>query len=337
MHARSCGTHSNPTRHALELTVVQNDRLCDEHYRLRVSSSRPIDARPGQFVELRCERLMDEHGSVGGEGTCEGAQHGLVTRRRSSGPVLLPRPFSLAGLRTVAGRSEIDLIYRVVGPGTRWMAGLRVGDHVAALGPLGNCFDLAPSGATAYVIGGGVGLPPMIWLAECLRARGCQVVAFCGARTERLMALTLTGSVSTDPTSPSMAAEEFARHDTPVVLTTDDGSLGVKGLVDSAVDAYHAAHRPSGNALTVYTCGPEPMMRAVAAWSEQRDVPCQVCMERMMACGIGTCQSCVVAIRSDDAPAGFVYKLCCTDGPVFDAREVLWDQPIAPPAKKVSG
>lgn len=244
------------------------------------------------------------------------------------GPVLLPRPFSLAGLRHVDAQSELDLIYRVVGPGTAWMAGLRDGDRVQALGPLGNHFDVPTDRTRAYLVGGGVGLPPMIWLAERLRAAGHEVIAFCGAKTRRLMAMTLTATASTDPAEPCMAADEFARHGTAVVPATDDGSLGFKGLVSSAMAAHHAAHPCPNDRLVVYTCGPEPMMRAVARWCADRDVRCQVCMERMMACGIGTCQSCVVAIRDDTATAGYAYRLCCTDGPVFDACDVVWEQPV---------
>ena len=302
-------------RGALNLTVLENERLCDGHYRLTLRCSASIDARPGQFLHLRCKRSR--------------AGQADESSRASDGPVLLPRPFSLAGLRTVDGGCAIDLIYGVVGPGTAWMAGLRAGDCVSGLGPLGNGFDAPSTPSRAYVVGGGVGLPPMIWLAERLSAEGHEVVAFCGARTGGRMALTLTEPVSTDPRETCMVAKEFAKHGTPVVLATDDGSLGVAGSVVSAMNAYHAARTDAGDVSIVYTCGPEPMMQAIAAWCDDREIPCQVCMERMMACGIGTCQSCVVAIRDDAAPAGHVYKLCCTDGPVFDAREVVWDPPVA--------
>jgi len=330
MEDRSSRTSDTPSKHvrrALALTVTENVRICDEHYRLVMRCPPEIGARPGQFLQLRCGQWSDQGEQDRAEAIDEN-QWGGASLRWAGGPVLLPRPFSLAGVRTVDGQTEVDILYRVVGPGTTWMSGLRAGDTVAALGPLGNGFDVPSDRPRAYLVGGGVGLPPMIWLAECLRAAGHDVVAFCGAKTGRLTALTLAGAPSTDPTEARMTAEEFARHGTPVILTTDDGSLGVKGLVNSAMEAYHAAHPSANDRLIVYTCGPEPMMRAVAHWCLDRGIRCQVCMERMMACGIGTCQSCVVAIQDASAPAGYVYKLCCADGPVFDARDVVWDQPV---------
>jgi len=301
-------------RAVLDLSVVENARLCDDHYRLTLRCSSNIDAQPGQFVHLRCRRSH-----IAGAGESSEAM---------DGPVLLPRPFSIAGLRAIDGGCAIDLIYGVVGPGTTWMAGLRPGDGITALGPLGNAFDAPPTPGRAYVVGGGAGLPPMIWMAERLAAEGHRVVAFCGARTGGRMALTLTGPIPTDASEPCMAAEEFARHGTPIVLATDDGSLGVAGSVVSAMSAYHAARTDGQDVSIVYACGPEPMMRAAATWCDEHGIRCQVCMERMMACGIGTCQSCAVAIRDDAAPNGHVYKLCCTDGPVFDAREVVWELPV---------
>lgn len=296
---------SNTARQVLELVVVENGRICDEHFRLRLAGPRAIYAGPGQFVQLRCRRLGEEDGAVD--------------------PVLLPRPFSLAGVETTDSGCELEIIYRMVGPGTRWMMGLGPDDRVRALGPLGNRFEIPRDRPTAYVVGGGMGLPPMIWLAERLRAVSCDVVAFCGARTAGLMALSLTRPATTEASRPNLAAEEFARHGTPAVMTTDDGSMGVPGLVSNAMDAYHAANPCPPDELIVYACGPEPMMRVIAQWCANRGVRCRVCMERMMACGIGTCQSCVVAVRDESADGGLVYKLCCSDGPVFDARDIVWD------------
>ncbi len=329
-----CDTHdhtdrsANHARHVLLLHVIDNVQRCDEHYRLTLATTDQLDAQPGQFIQLRCRRLAPPDASSSGQAPATDGRVPDEDPRWARGPVLLPRPFSLAGLTHTSTGSEIELIYRTVGPGTGWMAGLRTGDRVQALGPLGNCFTLPRQGRRAYVVGGGVGLPPMIWLAKALREVGCDVVAFVGAKRRGLMALTLTEQTSADPTEPDDSAEEFARFGARTVLTTDDGSLGVKGLVSDALAAHHLAHPAPSEDLVVYTCGPEPMMRAVAAWCDVQGLPCQVCMERMMACGIGTCQSCVVAIRSTTRPEGFVYKLCCTEGPVFDARDVMWEMPV---------
>ncbi|MBN1344098.1 MAG: dihydroorotate dehydrogenase electron transfer subunit [Phycisphaerae bacterium] len=328
MNSCSCNTKPEDSRRLLAATVVGNAAVCDEHHRLTLRTLESVVAHPGQFLQLRCKRLAPRE-LDDSETTARAIADSQAKRQEwAEGPVLLPRPFSLAGLRSQDDRSEFDIIYRTVGPGTAWMAGLVSGDTVQALGPLGNRFDIPDRPLRAYVVVGGVGLPPMIWLAEHLRVAGHQTTAFCGAKTARLMALALSGAVSTDPTAPSRVAEEFSRSDVPVVLTTDDGSLGVRGLVGAAMDAYHAAHPCPSDQVVVYTCGPEPMMAAVARWCFDREIRCQVCMERMMACGIGTCQSCVVAVHDETSRTGFRYKLCCTDGPVFDAREIIWDRPV---------
>jgi len=308
----------------LDLTVIENVRVCDEHHRLKMACSHPLTARPGQFVQLRCRRRAGTNSSGISQETGDNRKDDPTDRLWSEGPVLLPRPFSLAGLQRVEGQTYLEVLLRIVGRGTAWLASLRSGDGITALGPLGNGFTLPTRPTRTYLVGGGCGLPPLIWLAESLRNAGCDVVAFCGARSAPSLPLTRTGDPSTDPTEPRMVASEFSASRTPVVLTTDDGSLGVRGLVSDAVRAYHSAHRFPPDELMVYTCGPEAMMRSVAEWCTVQEIPCQVCMERLMACGIGTCQSCVVPVRRDPSSPGFVYKLCCKDGPVFDARDIIW-------------
>ncbi len=321
-------SHADPeiVRRSLDLTVLHHTPVCHEHHRLTLHYPHVLAARAGQFLQLRCRRTRPADPSTT-HSPPTGTTHICVPgNEHVDSPVVLPRPFSIADLRTAGTHTEIDIIYRVVGRGTTWMTSLQPSEHVTALGPLGNGFTV-PSGARprAYLVGGGCGLPPMIWLAKTLQAAGCRTTVFCGARTANLLPLTLTGEPSTDPAEPKQIVEEFSACQTPAVITTDDGTLGVPGRVGDAMEAYHAAHPPGSDSVIVYTCGPEAMMRAVAAWCIERKIPCQVCMERMMACGIGTCQSCVVPIRSDTSPRGFIYKLCCKDGPVFDARDVLWN------------
>lgn len=312
-------------QNVLQLEIRRNERICDEHFRLSMTSPLKIAAKPGQFLQLRCRKAIDTHDTR----PCNPAANGLhdndVSPHWSDGPVLLPRPFSLAGCRVRDDGVEIEIIGRVVGRGTAWLAGLRPGDRIGALGPLGNGFAIPKVKHTIYLVGGGCGLPPLIWLAGALRDAGHNVVAFCGARTARLLPLRVIGDVPTRADVPAPTVEEFSIVGTPAVLTTDDGSLGVRGLVSTAMEHYHTAHPAPRGRLSVYTCGPEAMMRSVARWCASQNVPCQVCMERLMACGIGTCQSCVVPIRKPDSNMGFTYKLCCKDGPVFDARDVVWD------------
>lgn len=256
---------------------------------------------------------------------------------------MLRRAFSIAGLRRRSpgrtergaagdtgrgGPAEIDVIYRVVGAATRWMESLRSGDFVSVLGPLGNRFPIPQGKRRVWLVAGGVGLPPMLWLAEALHAEGVHTTAFCGAQSASLMPLSLEAGVSPDRAGAqaTLAAVEFARYGIPVVLSTDDGSLGFHGHVGGALQAFVASSPPAGDELVVYTCGPERMMRFVAEFCAARGVECYVCMERAMACGTGTCQSCVVAVHDDADAEGWSYRLCCTEGPVFAAPRIMWER-----------
>jgi dihydroorotate dehydrogenase electron transfer subunit len=240
-----------------------------------------------------------------------------------TGGAFIRRPISMGGLRRTSAGVEIDVLYRAIGLGTRWLARVQAGETVSVLGPLGHPFQLPQAGQTqAILVGGGIGLPPLVWLAEALKTAGVPAVAFCGARTADLLPLTVDAGCSGD--EPSLFCREFGRSATPGIVTTDDGSLGAKGLLPDVLAAWLDRDPQRAAGAVVYTCGPDRMMRAVAEVCRQRGMACQVCLERMMACGMGTCQSCVVRIRDAAAPDGWRYRLCCTDGPVFDATQVVW-------------
>jgi dihydroorotate dehydrogenase electron transfer subunit len=108
------------------------------------------------------------------------------------------------------------------------------------------------------------------------------------------------------------------------VVSTDDGTAGFHGAVTEALEAYVARRGIDATRTCIYACGPSGMLQGVACKASQWRVACQVAMERLMACGMGSCQSCVVRVRATDAPDGWRYKLCCTDGPVFEAEEIIW-------------
>ncbi|MCY2931431.1 MAG: dihydroorotate dehydrogenase electron transfer subunit, partial [Planctomycetota bacterium] len=234
---------------------------------------------------------------------------------------LLRRPLGLAGRRETTAGSEIDLIYRTIGTGTHWLARVGQGETLNLLGPLGNAFTIRPGQKRAALVGGGVGIPPMLYLAQALADAGVGTVAFNGARSANLLPLTILPGGAPADGRPARCVAEFADRGADAVVTTDDGSAGMKGFVASALEAWL---KEAGAAQTVvYSCGPEAMMKAVAKSCAAAGVECQLALERYMGCGLGTCQSCAVKIR-DDSPDGWSYKLCCTDGPVFDANVVIW-------------
>jgi dihydroorotate dehydrogenase electron transfer subunit len=237
---------------------------------------------------------------------------------------MLRRPFSLAGRRDSATAVELDLIHRVVGVGTQWLAQFQLGDSVSILGPLGNSFELPPPGGIGLLVAGGVGIPPMLYLAEKLKARA---IAFCGATTRDLLPFTLC-DVPEPAAEPALRVAEFTRHQVPAVVTTDDATYGFAGFVTQALERYLDSTSLDLSQSVIYTCGPELMMKRVAEIALARQIECQVAVERAMACGMGTCQSCCIRVKGDFAidgsGQGWRYRLACTDGPVFAAEDLLW-------------
>lgn len=309
--------NAGPQPCLFDATVVANRSLCREHYRLTLRTVNLSAAVPGQFLHL-----APAHTTPATTGGDRGKAHdvGVATP-------LLRRAFSIAALKSMPdGSSEVDVIYRVVGKATRWMETLQPGGTVSTIGPLGNAFPIDSGKPFAWLVGGGVGLPPMLWLAHALKRAHRKTLAFVGARSADLVALTINdpSAVPHDARNAALAAEELTAADTPVVLSTDDGSIGYHGHAASALATYYENTPVPPNDLTVYTCGPEIMMETVARFCIQRSIACYVCMERAMACGTGTCQSCVVAVRDESDIDGWRYELCCTQGPVFDASRVIW-------------
>ncbi len=307
-----------------EAIVVANPLICREHHRVTLRTRGFPIAWPGQFVHLIPSESSFEDQPVAPQYT---PPEFVTSVLRSEIDLTVRRAFSIAALRRLGDHAEIDILYRVVGKCTRWMSGLSAGGRVNFLGPVGNHFTVGEGQKLALLVAGGVGLPPMIWWAERLSESNIETLAFVGAQSRDLLALEL--SLDDPPTvcgaDPKFSAREFTQHGVKVVFSTDDGSLGFAGYVTDALAAYLDAHSPEAGEVTTYACGPEPMMKAVADLCALRRIDCQLCMERSMACGMGTCQSCVVPIHDADAPDGWCYKLCCTDGPIFDSRNVIWN------------
>jgi NAD(P)H-flavin reductase len=164
----------------------------------------------------------------------------------------------------------------------------------------------------------------MLYLARILSEAGKDVVAFNGARSASLLPLRLAPSVAvSEQGSPALCVAEFAAMDVPAVVTTDDGSLGFDGLISQPFESWLAERDPGD--VVVYSCGPEPMMRAIGEACRARGIECYLSLERHMACGMGTCQSCVCKTRDRSVERGWSFSLCCTDGPVFPAGEIVWD------------
>lgn len=211
---------------------------------------------------------------------------------------LLPRPISLCGIDKEKG--TIRLVYRVtgMGTGTEEFSRLKAGDTVRILGPLGNGF--AGQGKSAFLIGGGIGIPPLLELAKRLKQEEPDVehTAVLGYRNAETFLL-----------------EEFQQLGKTVVAT-EDGSLGTKGNVLEAIREQEL------QADVIYACGPTPMLRALKNYANEKGLDCYISLEERMACGIGACLACVCKTKERDSHTNVKNKRICKEGPVMDAREV---------------
>jgi dihydroorotate dehydrogenase electron transfer subunit len=221
---------------------------------------------------------------------------------------LLRRPFSIfEHVRDERGRlTGISILNKKAGVGTARLYDVRPGDRLSVLGPLGQPFVPVQPTAEAWMVAGGVGLAPFASVAEALARQGTSSTLFYGARSARDL----------------YYESFFERLGTRLVLTTEDGSRGERGRVTGPL-ARELATRNANIPLTIYACGPTPMMRAVKDLGASAGVTVHVSLEPVMGCGMGGCYSCVVPVRTGDT-SHFVRS--CIEGPVFDASRLDWDR-----------
>lgn len=239
---------------------------------------------------------------------------------------LLPRPISLCGIDR--GEDTIRLVYRVTGEntGTEEFSKLVMGDKIRILGPLGNGFTVEP-GKKAFLIGGGIGVPPMLQLAKDINSGVVQTSGAVDTNTQekgqteekqinghdkKICDMNIIMGYRDENT---FLLDEF-KEQADSFVATEDGSVGTKGNVIDAI-------KENGlEADVIYACGPMPMLRALKAYAMEHDMECYVSMEERMACGIGACLACVCKTKDKDAHSNVNNKRICKEGPVFNAKEV---------------
>ena len=275
--------------------IDANESLPGGHYLLRLTAPDiAARARPGQFVHLRC------------------------------GPDLpMRRPLSI--LRATAHSGQIELLYKAVGAGTRQLTGRLRGETISVLGPIGRPFSPDPARPRVLAIGGGVGMPPMLFLAQTLRSPNpvpWQPLLLLGSEVAfpfqpRPSALLVDGM----PAGIIAALPLAEDWGIPSRLASGQGFPGCfDGHVTALADAYLATLEADTLAQTqIVACGPTPMLRAAAAVAARYSLPAQLCLEEHMACGVGGCAGCVVELATADGP---VMARVCVDGPVFEASAV---------------
>lgn len=266
---------SDRVMHSRQSTITRREEVAPDHYLIELEC--PVvagAARPGQFVHVRVCGTHDP---------------------------LLRRPISIM-LRD-SERGRIQLLVRSAGRGTEMLAEACPGDSLDVLGPLGNGFAMPEPGRSPILVAGGVGVAPLIFLADELKhsSPAGHVRGLFGAATEDALA----------------CWTEFAGRCDEFHAATEDGSAGEQGLVTDLLPGLLSR----ADASVVYTCGPRMMMAKVAELCAAGGVPCRVSMEQFMGCGIGACLGCAIATRGQPR-----YQRVCTDGPVFDARKIAWEE-----------
>jgi len=232
----------------------------------------------------------------------------VMIRTATGTDPLLRRPFSVFEvLRDDAGLpSGLSVLCKRVGPGTARLFDAAAGDRLLVLGPLGTPFSVVSPPAEAWMVAGGVGLAPFASLTEAVRGSGVTARLFYGGRTR----------------ADLFYLDWFESRGVTLDLATEDGSLGVHGRV--TVPLEEALHRrPPAPPVTLYACGPEPMLKAVAGLARAHGCPSQLSTERVMGCGLGGCYSCVVRVRDAGGAPRFVRS--CLNGPVFNGDDLVWE------------
>ena len=251
-------------------TVIRQKEIGDGIFSMWIQTENiGKEAKPGQFVSLYSK----------------------------DGSKLLPRPISLCEIDRE--NSRLRLVYRVTGAktGTEEFSRLKAGDTIPVIGPLGNGFPVEKAeGKRAFLMGGGIGVPPILELAKQMQCEKKQIVL--GYRNAH-----------------SFLKEEFEAAG-ELYISTEDGSVGTKGNVMDAI------REQKLEADIIYACGPTPMLRAIKQYAEENGIECYISLEERMACGIGACLACVCKSKEKDAHSNVNNKRICKDGPVFLSTEV---------------
>lgn len=248
--------------------VVSQEQLADNIFSMWIQTEAAASAKPGQFISMYT----------------------------NDGTKLLPRPISICEMDKANGRLRV--VYRVTGEktGTKEFSQMKAGDTIPVVGPLGNGFPLEKAeGKKAFLMGGGIGVPPILELAKQLN---CEKQIVVGYRDEH-----------------TFLKEQFEANGT-LFISTEDGSVGTKGNV------MHAIAENNLTADIIYACGPTPMLRAIKNYAEENGIECYISLEERMACGIGACLACTCKSKEKDHHTNVNNKRICKDGPVFLSTEV---------------
>jgi len=287
-----------------------------------------IKTRPGQFAQFDLSHIsLPAPETIPDELKDEAARQILLRRPFSFARVakeVIPPPHPGAPqpkpVPSGIGKIIVEVVYCVLGPATLRMTTLVKGNTINIIGPLGNGFTVPAGKKRALLVAGGMGSPPLEHLAQVLTAEHptLDAIAFAGAKTKD----DLPFERPLDNLSQEIGfwLGEFARYSISSFVATDDGSAGFKGFVSNCLLDWLSQNSLTFNPAEtiIYACGPRSMLASIAKLAREKKIDCQISMEETMACGIGLCQSCAVKCVGDK------YKLCCKDGPIFDAKDIVF-------------
>ena len=265
----------------IKVKILSGKEIAPNIYLMKLKAPEIVqNALPGQFIHIKCSK--DNY-------------------------PLLRRPLSIHRIDKEKG--EIFILFQIMGEGTKLLADRTIGDNLDIMGPIGNGFNIYPESKKIVIIGGGIGVAPLLALCEESTAQGREVQVLIGALKKELV----------------LGEESFKILGAKVDVATDDGSYKYKGLV---TDLLERTIKEGWLADQIFACGPKPMLKKINEIAFKANIDCQVSLEERMACGIGACLGCVCKIKTKDKKEDKVkyeFKRVCVDGPVFGGSEVVWD------------
>ena len=265
----------------VDAVVLKQEQVGPGFYRMEILAPEIVQkAEPGQFVHLQVNKALEP---------------------------LLRRPISIHNVDREKG--TLKLLYQVVGKGTEILSNAVINQILSVLGPLGRGFTLPDKGQKVVVVGGGIGIAPLLFLLKELAAKNISVEVYLGARSKEYL----------------LALQEINLLGFSPKIATDDGSMGYHGQITVLLEKDFSDNNNSVEQAMVYACGPKPMLKSLAKLLLFKQLPFEVSLEEHMGCGVGACLSCACKVKASNEE-GYLYRHVCVDGPVFSGKEVVWDE-----------
>ncbi len=233
----------------------------------------------------------------------------MMLRVRDGYEPYLRRPFSFYGIKTLNGLRSFEILYKVVGTGTRMMKEIKPKESLDIIAPLGNGFSIPEDVKRAIIVSGGIGLAPLVFLAESIRKNNKAEIIFLHGGQSRKDIIDI---------------ERIEKVSSDIRICTEDGSMGSKMLVTELLIEYleNSVENTQG---IIFSCGPKAMLKIVSSIAGRFNIPCQVSLESFMACGFGACLGCALKVYQERSNE-IMYERVCKEGPVFDSRRIIWDE-----------